>query len=69
MAHPLLIEPTTASGKKTDKLKMVNLREYFLGRIFTALGATGIGLHSIHFMIDCLAKHAIGTALVVQTNL
>ena len=68
MGHPALIEPSTASGKKTDKLKMFNVREYFLGKIFTAAGVTGTGLHSIHFMIDCFSKHAIGTALVVQTN-
>ena len=68
MGHPALIVPNTAKGRKTNKLKMINPREYFLGRIFTAVGVTGTGLHSMHFMIDPLAKHATGTALVVQTN-
>jgi hypothetical protein len=47
---------------------MINPLEYFSGRIFTAVGVTGTGLHSIHFMTGPLAKHATGTALAEQTN-
>ena len=68
MGHPALIVPSIARGKKNNKLKMINPHEYFSGIIFTALDVTGTGRHSIHFMIDCLAKHATGIVLVVQTN-